>query len=46
MESQKIIDFLEIKPNQLSKFIRKTWVTIKHVDRITPIAKLNLRRNC
>ena len=46
MEFQKIIDLLEIKPNQSSKSKRKKWVAIKHMDRITPIAKLDLKRNC
>ena len=48
MEYQKIINLLNNKPNQPSKFRRKNWVEkmMTHVQHITAIVKLNLKLQC
>ena len=45
MGYQKIISFLDNKPNQTTKFWTKNWFKINdvHVQCITLIAKLNLK---
>ena len=48
MENQKIVNLLDNKPNQPSKFKTKFLVEISHDSRGTynPIAKLNLKLQC
>ena len=46
MEYQNIINLLDNKPNQSSKFRTKDWVEITYVERITQIVKLDLRLGC
>ena len=45
MECQKIINLSDNTSNQPSKFKTKSWVEVNemHVERITPIVKLNLK---
>ena len=48
MKYQKIINLLENRPNQPSKFRTKNWVEIVgiHVKHTTPLVKLNLKLQC
>ena len=45
MEYQKIINLLDIAPNQPTKFRKKNWVEIEsyNEEHITLIVKLNLK---
>ena len=45
MEYQKI-NLLDNTPNQRTKFRTKNWIEMMHVERITPIVKLNLKLKC
>ena len=46
MEYQKILNLLDNTPNPLSKFRNKIGLKQMMTDVITPIAKLNLKRQC